>query len=119
MRVGGAMRVEGELRVGSNFAVSASDLPIRIVWGIVNGNGDISSGKGFTAVRNNIGTYTVTFTTPFATRPCVVVTQHWSSGDIRGSAIVYSIGSSSCHIVTSDGQGAHSNRHFSFIAVGF
>jgi hypothetical protein len=40
--------------------------------GIVAGNGTIIAGTGFTITRTAVGTYTVTFTTPFAAAPVML-----------------------------------------------
>lgn len=45
-----------------------------LLTGAVSSAGAIVAGTGFTAVRDSAGNYTVTFTTPFAQRPIVVVT---------------------------------------------
>lgn len=43
-----------------------------MIAGAVNANGTIASGVGFTVAFNGVDTYTVTFTTPFASIPVVV-----------------------------------------------
>lgn len=48
--------------------------PPRIIAGIVNANGTIYSGSGFTVVRSAAGTYQITLTQGFTSYPSVVVT---------------------------------------------
>lgn len=110
------LNVSGSLKVGSNYAATAPDHGIRIIWGFINSAANIVAGKGFTVGTESSG-FRITFTTPFAARPCIVATQHWD-GNIRDNAVVYDIQTTSCLIKTGDQDGKASLRHFCFIAIG-
>ncbi|HLM74650.1 MAG TPA: LamG domain-containing protein [Polyangiaceae bacterium] len=118
MKVNGEMEVSGALKVGSNFAASSPEQPIRMIWGFVDATADVFTGKGFTVSKEAEGKYRVKFTTSFLARPCVVATVHWLNANMKDNAVVYEITDKSCLIVTGDLNGAVASRHFSFIAIG-
>lgn len=66
----------GQVRLGpTQLPATAGEENLRIIRGEVAGNGIIIAGTGFTATRGPfVGTYTITFTTPFAGRPTVTAT---------------------------------------------
>lgn len=45
----------------------------RIVRGVVNGDGSIASGSGFTVTKNGTGLYTITYATQFSQKPAVAM----------------------------------------------
>lgn len=63
------MPFTGTLTAAGNVVPAGSGLT-----GLVNANGTVGAGTGFTPVRNAVGNYSVTFTTPFAAPPLILVT---------------------------------------------
>jgi cytoskeletal protein CcmA (bactofilin family) len=113
---GATIRIASDSPTGSNYAVAAPDAAVRMVWGFVDSDSKIVSGYGFTVTKETKG-FRVKFSNKFGCRPCVVVTQHWN-GSVLDNAVVYEINAENCLIVTGDGQGNASYRHFSFVAIG-
>ena len=87
-----------------------------IIRGSFSGAGALVRGTGFTVVRQSLGYYKVTFTTPFAAAPVVVAT---SEG---GGSIIF-IGSTSVSLVElyswnlSSGVYLDSSVHFHAMSV--
>lgn len=70
------LTVRGQIRMGANtnLIASGSVEPLRMIRGIVEANGNIVSGSGFTVTRTGTGTYTITFASRFADLPAVLLT---------------------------------------------
>lgn len=68
--------VRGSIALGNNGELRAAsgEENLRMLRGSITAAGAVSTGSGFTSVRVGPGTYTVNFTTPFATPPTVTVT---------------------------------------------
>jgi hypothetical protein len=64
----------GLLSAGSIASNGLASSGAGVIAGDVSSVGTVASGAGFTVVRNGVGNYTVTFTTPFAANPGVAVT---------------------------------------------
>lgn len=98
----------------------------RILWGCVDGDGDVVDGTGFTVDRTSQGTYRIHYTVPFASRPAVVLTQNYKlwddfgygGGDTRATCSLVASDAAQCKLVTGDERGVHTNRNFSFLAIG-
>src|SRR3981189_1133532 len=63
-----------------------------IVSGIVNEDGSIQSGSGFTTVHENTGLYQIIFNQKFPSSPAVTTSQDWNNvypggGDTRDGAV--------------------------------
>lgn len=73
--VGGTMTANN-VRMGSSgqYHAPAGEENLRIVRGIINGDGTIQAGSGFTVTVSMTNKYTVTFTTPFPSPPTVTAT---------------------------------------------
>lgn len=54
---------------------STGQLTGQLITGIVNADGSIAGGTGFTVANGGAGAYTVTFTTPFPSLPVVVANE--------------------------------------------
>ena len=95
----------------------------RSVWGFVRSTGKVETGTGYRVTHDSNGTYTVLFDVPFNTGPAVVATQCYpgekeQGGDTRDNAVIVSISSDRCRIVTGEDDGAKVDRDFTFIAIG-
>ncbi len=93
-----------------------------IVCGIVNKDGTIQSGSGFTTIKENTGLYQIIFNKAFASAPAVVTTQDWNNaypggGDTRDGAVPVYITAATTEIKTGDSSGNTQDRCFSFIAA--
>jgi hypothetical protein len=97
-----------------------------ILWGCVNGDGTVHSGSGFTVSRSATGTYRISYDTPFSASPAVVLTQNYKlwddfgygGGDTRTGCLLVASDATQCKVVTGDENGVHTNRNFSFLAIG-
>lgn len=90
----------------------ATDVRPRV--GVVSGAGAKTMGTGFTVSRTAAGTYAITFSPAFASRPAVVATQEESA--THGTIRVHTVSATSCTVITTDGAGANTDRAFAFIA---
>lgn len=90
--------------------------PPRIVAGTISSAGGVGIGSGFTAVRNSIGDYTVTFTNPFNSQPILSVTAQTGGGADATCILVTSSANSFRVQTTSIGNLA--DIAFNFIAIG-
>ena len=98
----------------------------KIIWGAVNGDGTVASGTGFSVDRASRGTYRITYAVPFSARPAVVVTQcyklwddfGYGGGDTRAGCSLVASDEAQCKLVTGDERGVHTNRNFTFLAIG-
>lgn len=112
--------VRGDVKLGSSgqLFASAGAENLRIVRGLVQADGTIAQGTGFTVSHPATGDYIITFSPAFASAPTVTAstgnnertnTASWSS-IFAGTATIRvncpSLGSGGC------------NRDFSFIAIG-
>lgn len=107
----------GKVTIGPHFA-TAGDENLRIIRGLVRGSdGAVLQGIGFTATRTNVGRYTITFTTPFASFATVTAATDTNS---CGNCIVQTagVGSSTANLVVQEDDVGFRNSDFHFIAVG-
>jgi hypothetical protein len=70
---GAKLDVRGDIRLGptGQLRATSGEENLRIVRGVVDGNGNILSGSGFAAQRLATGRYRITFTSPFLSPPSV------------------------------------------------
>lgn len=125
--IGAAATPAAEIKFGSagQYNAAGSTEALRIVRGVVNGDGSKFSGAGFTSKRTSqslagttIFTYTITFDAAFSDVPALTATM-WDAGD--GSYIsVVDLTNNSCtlRVTGKDGFIGKGNRGFSFIAIG-
>ncbi|HAB19620.1 MAG TPA: hypothetical protein DCE44_24705, partial [Verrucomicrobiales bacterium] len=68
----------GNVRIGANAELHATsgEENLRIVRGVVNAEGGIMEGAGFTVSVINNGDFNIRFNPPFASAPAVTVTPH-------------------------------------------
>ncbi len=120
---GGKLDVRGNIRVGASgeFFATAGDENLRIVRGVIDGNGSRLAGSGFTSTRIAEGAYTIMFTTPFSSRPSVTATAHsfgWPQ-DPRFAYVNESVtGGDFTQVAVVFPDGERTDSDFSFIAVG-
>jgi hypothetical protein len=117
----------GEVRLGppsSPLRATAGEENLRVIRGWVAGNGVVLEGSGFTAAHGpTTGTYTITFTTPFADRPTVTATADPVGGAGYAVMVIDSFGggiSTSSVRLQARNLDAFSfiQSHFHFIAIG-
>jgi hypothetical protein len=115
------LEVNGELVVNS-LPVGTGHESIRMIRGVINANGTIAQGTGFTVSKVGTGLYDISFSNGFPGLPSVVATQWYfgngTGGDTRDNAVVVSVSNSSTRIKTGGGDGAASDRVFGFIVMG-
>jgi hypothetical protein len=70
--------VRGDIRLGPSgqYRAAAGEENLRIIRGVINSDGGIIVGSGFTVSHLEPGHYTITFNTPFAGLPSVTATVH-------------------------------------------
>ncbi len=96
--------------------VRDSGTDLRVVWGGVTSTGVVSHGDGFTATRNGVGSYTVTYTQPFGGRPSFVVDHANSASPVYHTNGFDGAGSFS--FTVNDAAGNPVDDGFFFISVG-
>jgi hypothetical protein len=95
------------------------------VTGIIAADGSTVAGTGFTVTHPGPGRYTVTYTTPFATQPTVLLTAVFGSINVdagtgvlpRENAIVDLANLTSFVAATSNNGGALADHSFMFLAL--
>jgi Collagen triple helix repeat (20 copies) len=99
--------------------------PALIMRGIVNANGTIAFGTGFTVVVQGTGRYQINFTVPFASTPTVVVTNVYGSISVNAgvavqpaqNAVVDQATPALALVATGDATGTLAALSFGFIAT--
>jgi hypothetical protein len=107
--------VTGNVRLGAggtNYAPNGVE-NLRVVRGIVDLNGKVLVGTGFTVVSNSVGLCTITFNPSFSSYPSVVV-----SGAANYISTWNNLGPGGFQVQTIDHNGASHNWYFNFIAMG-
>jgi hypothetical protein len=100
----------------------------KITWGCINADGTLHSGDGnvdITHIGN--GAYMVNFREPFSITPSVVLTQNfrdwddfeYGGGDTRDNCVLIAVDRFKFKVVTGKSNGDHTDRNFTFIAIGF
>lgn len=89
----------------------------RLLRGIVNANGTIQKGIGFTITKGTAGIYTVNFTQPFSDVPAFAgfIGQTGGIRAIKGNGPATA---SAVGVATLDGAGTLTDSEFHFVAVG-
>lgn len=91
---------------------------LAIVRGIVNADGTIFTGSGFTVNKTGTGVYVITYSTSFSVQPSVVALCRAPSGNARYIHAINSISASSVTIYTFSAPTTPSDVPFDFIAIG-
>ena len=93
-----------------NFSSAAADTPVRMVRGWVNADGTKYNGSGFSSTRTALGTYQISFTTPFIDTPALFV--H------GGTFVNFTVGPGSATVNLANVVGISGDFGFNFIAIG-
>ena len=125
VRASGGARYEtagAGLTVDGAFAATGAE-KLSIVRGVVNGDGSIAQGTGFTVSSPAAGRYDVSFSRSFSGAPVVTLSAHNSPANpVLGVSIDTSVGGvtgSAFHLFVSEGSTAVSaGVAFEFIAAG-
>lgn len=114
--------VRGDIRLGASGQLRATsgEENLRIVRGVVNGNGSIITGSGFSASRLTEGQYRITFNTPFTGAPAFTATAESNGlGDVQ---VVMTAGVTTSTAVlftkTPGITGGSTDMTFHFTAIG-
>ena len=86
------------------------------ITGQASAVGGVIAGTGWSCVHTGAGVYTVTFTTPFAAAPDVLVSLG-PSGNTQGDIIVFSTAIGGCVVHVFNGAGTPQDQAWSFLAV--
>lgn len=119
----GSVAMNGHKLTGLANGTAATDaaafgqIPAQPLTGLVNADGTIAGGTGFTVNHSSTGTYAVTFTTAFAAAPTVLVTITEGPGSASvGTPGLTNLVAGSVTVNTVDRTGAAANMPFAFIA---
>src|SRR3989454_2422275 len=110
--------VRGDVKLGNSgqFFATSGEENLRIVRGIVNEDGTIIAGSGFTAAKVGPSRDTITFATPFFATPSLTATGHYSSAVVIAMTAGVNSGAATIQLWTTD-SGADA-QPFQFIAIG-
>ncbi|MCA1850363.1 MAG: hypothetical protein LC672_04805, partial [Acidobacteria bacterium] len=74
------LEVRGDIRLGSSgqYRAPGGEENLRIIRGVVDGDGNIIAGSGFTVTKPAKGNFRITFNTPFSGPPAVTATAEQS-----------------------------------------
>lgn len=87
---------------------------LSVIRGVVNSNGTINTGEGFTVTNVSTGRRRIDFTTAFLDAPAVVATAY-----VQGYiATIDTISTTFCYVYVVDNTNVFSNSVFSIIAIG-
>jgi hypothetical protein len=114
VQVAGDVVATEVLVADAHYYSSVADTPLRIVRGGINPDGSRFTGAGYSVTHTNLGTYIITFTTPFTDYPAVTVTAS-SSGAVASTGSLIT-NSAAVNIV--DALGIPADSGFYFIAIG-
>jgi hypothetical protein len=120
--------VRGDIKLGSTGQLFApgGEENLRVIRGVVGGNGTIINGSGFTVSHSNEGVYYITYNTPFSSAPAVTATSE-RKPDIGLAGVIVAQLDPNCGCIhanqvkivlidTYDYNGR--NYDFDFIAIG-
>jgi hypothetical protein len=110
--------VRGDVKLGSSgqYFAMGGDENLRIIRGIVDNNGNVLYGSGYSVVRNSTGTYTVTFSPGFSDVPALLVTPF--SGGTPRIATTNAVSAANGTALLWTTGGALVDTFFSFTAIG-
>ncbi|MDJ0903195.1 MAG: hypothetical protein QNJ55_30795 [Xenococcus sp. MO_188.B8] len=91
------------------------------IWGVVNSDGTVNSGGGFSINHQGDGEYIISFSTAFSGIPAIVGNQvlfgRPNQNPLDGLVFPF-LDSGSATVLTSNANGAKVDRSFAFIAIG-
>lgn len=113
------VEIESPLHIqGRRAAVAEGREQPRIVWGMVDGNGAIVAGEGFTTERPPGKVWTwIRFTVPFRSRPAVFG-QQLGSGKTTDNTLLDDVNEREFSVMTGNANGDREWRPFCFLAIG-
>ena len=91
------------------------------VWGVVNKDGSIGAGNGFSITHQGNGEYIISFSPAFSGMPAITGSQvnYGDQGqNTRDNVVFPFVNNGSATALTGDGGGSRTDRSFSFIAIG-
>jgi hypothetical protein len=118
--VTGAVNASTTITAGGKSVPTSDENNLKIVRGTVNAGGTIIEGSGFTVTKTGTGSYDISFTTPFFTKPSTVASVSTDFGT-TGSALTQASSTQLVRIrlfVTSTTQTYAKDGEFTFIAIG-
>lgn len=111
------LQVVGDILMGSggtNYATSGQE-KLRIVRGIVENNGIIYTGSGFTVTHTGTGTYTLTFSPVFTDVPALTLSAYTSTSPVT---INCTSGTPSGYLITTWAGSTKTDSWWNFTAIG-
>ncbi|HEY1719132.1 MAG TPA: hypothetical protein VGH42_12670 [Verrucomicrobiae bacterium] len=99
-----------------NVSVKDNQENVRIVRGIIDPNGNIFAGSGFTVVSNSVGNFNINFTTPFSVSSFPAVTVSGFFGTVGG--LISENASEFAVQFYNVGSTTPAENYWSFIAIG-
>ena len=118
--VTGAVNASTTITAGGKSVPTSDENNLKIVRGTVGANGQIFEGSGFTVTKTGTGSYDISFTTPFSTKPSTTASVNTDFGT-TGSALTAASSTQVVLIrlyVTTATQTYAKDGQFSFIAIG-
>ena len=118
--VTGAVNASTTITAGGKSVPTSDENNLKIVRGTVGNNGQIFEGSGFTVTKTGTGSYDISFTTPFFTKPSTVASVSTDFGT-TGSALTQASSTQLVKIrlfVTSTTETYAKDGQFTFIAIG-
>jgi hypothetical protein len=116
--------------VAGDLAVPGGVETLRMLRGIVETNGAVLAGDGFTVRRASTGLFDITFSQNFRSIPGASATQifgdvptgtstaNHTGGDTRDNAVITHLSANMMRVKTGGSDGNASDRRFSFIVIG-
>jgi hypothetical protein len=112
----------GKVRLGSSgeYFAPGGEENLRIIRGIVRGDGSIVTGSGFECTRFSGGQYLIEYDVSFGGTPAVTVTAHYTGGEHRFAEVCSDCPSNShqAWVYIMDHSEDFTESGFAFIAVG-
>jgi hypothetical protein len=120
----------GEAYVSGNLPIPGGVETLRMLRGIVNSNGTVFAGSGFSVSRAGVGLFDITFTQAFSSIPGASATQIFgrantgietatsTGGDPRDNAVIAHLSANMMRVKTGDSAGNASDRVFAFLVIG-
>ena len=118
--VTGAVNASTTITAGGKSVPTSDENNLKIVRGTVGNNGQIYEGSGFTVTKTGTGSYDISFTTPFSTKPSTTASMDTDLGT-AGSALTQASSTQLVKIrlyATIQATTSAKDGVFTFIAIG-
>jgi hypothetical protein len=118
--VTGAVNASTTITAGGKSVPTSDENNLKIVRGTVGNNGQIFEGSGFTVTKTGTGSYDISFTTPFSTKPSTTASMDTDLGT-AGSALTQASSTQLVKIrlyATIQATTSAKDGVFTFIAIG-